>query len=485
MRCLALAQAWQESVGAPVHLVCGDLPDTLASRVAAEGFTVHRIAAPPGSREDAELTLRIAVAVGGRAPERWVVTDGYAFDLDYQRAVRAAGFRLLAIDDYNHLPVYECDVLFNQNISAAAYPYVVNDDACLLLGPRYALLRREFVAAEPPARHFDSSARNLLITLGGADPDNITARLLGFLAAHRGLGFTTRVLLGGGNAHRPALEAWLRREAVPGVELIVDARNMPELMAWADVAVSAGGSTCWELCRMGVPFLVLVLAENQRRIADTLDAEQVARQLGWGRHLGETDFIGALQSLRDNGAARMRCSRAGRALVDGQGCARVVDALARPALRMRDVTIDDARLLFEWANDADTRAASFSSAAIVWESHQRWLAQRLANPRVHQYIADADGQPVAVVRFDPDENEAVISVALSPAQRGRGLGAIVIEAGVARYAERTGCRRIRALIKPENQRSLRAFQRAGFVRVGETQVQGASALLLAWEAGRV
>jgi len=153
MRCLALAQAWQERAEggdlntempeqAQVVFVCACLPEAIEQRLKKEGCEVVRIEAEPGSSEDHAQTLAIAqeylpstINHQPLTPRTWLVLDGYSFDMAYQRAMRAAGFKLLVVDDYNHMPEYECDILLNQNLGADTYDYKVNPEAERLLGP--------------------------------------------------------------------------------------------------------------------------------------------------------------------------------------------------------------------------------------------------------------------------------------------------------------------------------------------------------------
>jgi len=110
------------------------------------------------------------------------------------------------------------------------------------------------------------------------------------------------------------------------MRLIIDA-NMPELMAWADVALSAGGSTCWELAFMGVPFLVLILADNQERIALGLEKKQIALNCGWFHTLSAEDIAERLEWLIDDSERRAEYSARGQYLVDGLGAERIVKCL--------------------------------------------------------------------------------------------------------------------------------------------------------------
>lgn len=314
MRCLALAQALQ--VHGQSHFLSVEITPALAARVVAEGFASISLAAAPGSLEDADTTIASAREHG----VAWVVVDGYQFGADYQRRLKDAGLRVLFLDDYGHAGDYCADLVLNQNLSAtvALYPQR-SSHTRLLLGTRYALLRREFLVWRERQRKIPSVARKIIVTLGGADPDNVTSRVVEALA---GLDVEARILVGGSNPHREQLKSAIRN---PKSEIIVDAPNMPELMAWADVAVAAGGSTSWELAFMGLPSLVLVLAHNQQGISAALGREGVSVALGWAEQMSPQSLQAALQGLLLDKDRRRRMVGAGRALVDGEGSARIVN----------------------------------------------------------------------------------------------------------------------------------------------------------------
>lgn len=135
-------------------------------------------------------------------------------------------------------------------------------------------------------------------------------------------------------------------------------------------------------------------------------------------------------------------------------------------LSVRRASSHDARLLFDWATDPATRAASFSSAAITWDDHVAWLSRKLSDPRCHFYIVELEGRtPVATVRFDATGASADVSVTVAPAARGKRLSAPAITAAVSTLLGATDLREIRAFIKPGNVASLRSFEQAGFEEV--------------------
>jgi RimJ/RimL family protein N-acetyltransferase len=129
---------------------------------------------------------------------------------------------------------------------------------------------------------------------------------------------------------------------------------------------------------------------------------------------------------------------------------------------LREATTTDARLLFEWRNDPGTRAASLDSQPLAWEEHVAWLKRVVADPRRALYVAVDDRGPLGTARLDAGEDDhATISITIAPERRGEGLATPLIAAACARAGGP-----VVAIVKPENARSVRAFERAGFRRTG-------------------
>ena len=166
-------------------------------------------------------------------------------------------------------------------------------------------------------------------------------------------------------------------------------------------------------------------------------------------------------------------SRTGQQLVDGQGASRVIRAMLERMIPVRDAVESDCEQVYEWANDEATRAASFDSGPIAWDSHQNWFKERLQNPNCLLLVCGNDrGQSLGLVRFDLAGDEATISINLDPRMRGQGLAAFIIVRAVDELFKRYSILRVSAFIKPRNLRSARAFVRAGFSDVGPTNVRG-------------
>jgi spore coat polysaccharide biosynthesis predicted glycosyltransferase SpsG len=405
--------------------------------------------------------------------------DGYQFGDEYMSRVSEGGLhQLLVIDDYRHADRYPADIVLNQNVMDSSVRYGdEHTGAELLLGPSYALLRPEFrrpLLRARPGR--TAGARRVLVTMGGADPDDMTGKVL---SALRGLGSRVDVTVVVGSANPRAVR--LQRDcASSGFRCLRDVRDMRSLMDRTDLAVSGGGTTCWELAARGVPSLLIVLADNQAALAEALHKAGAAVCLGWFRGLDERRLRDRVRALLDDPSARRRLGRRARALVDGRGSLRVLDKLMSRALTLRRAGPRDARRLFSWVNDPMVRAASLSPRRIGWDEHLHWCREKLTDPSSALYLAfDRSGEAVGQIRFDETSpGRAEVDVHVAPSRRGRGIGPFVIRQGVRRFFSETRTSVITAFILSENAPSKRAFASAGFVARGAAVRRGRRGVLL-------
>jgi UDP-2,4-diacetamido-2,4,6-trideoxy-beta-L-altropyranose hydrolase len=471
MRMIALAQAWRQSGGNGVF-VSADITPPLEQKIRDEGFGVEKITTVPGSREDLAAT-RAAVSArdaGGRSVA--VALDGYQFDGSFQSGLKEAGCRLLVVDDYGHADSYHADFVLNQNISARDALYARKDWGTeLLLGPRFALLRQEFLGNHFTQRSIPRRASKLLVTLGGADADNVTKKVIEALA---GSGLEVKVAIGGSNPHLESLREAAQTATAGGtrVDLAVNANNMPGLMHWADMAIAAGGSTCWELAFSGLPSIFVILADNQEQNARELERQGFGLCLGRHTDLTGSPLRDAVDRLAGDAASRAAFASRGRELVDGLGAQRVAARLWGDCdLELLPATENDFELLWQWANDPMTRANSFNSSPIPWEKHKDWCHAKLQDVCCCLWmVATPTLGKIGIVRFDRAGPEATVSISLAPEARGKGYGHGIITAACQQLFQSSETKLVRAVIKPENKASTRAFEQAGFLRGEDTAV---------------
>lgn len=319
-RSLALAEAWSRAGGRAVFAT--------ATADVARAAGVHIPLAdisPLETGADSEAMARLA------REERalWVVCDGYRFDAAYVKRLRDDGLRVLRIVDGQTGEEHQADVLLDQNVGAEQLRYRVNSTTRVLLGTRYALLR-ETILRHRRRERASGTVRRVLGFAGGADVAQLAPRFVRAFRVVADAAMRCDVVIG------PSSATDATALAAAGDDRVAIHRNPADpgtVMAAADLALSAGGSTCWELCYLGVPMAVVAVAENQRRITSGLAAAGAAVDLGWHADLTDPGIVAALEELLADGARRDALSAAARDLVDGQGADRVVAILREETAR--------------------------------------------------------------------------------------------------------------------------------------------------------
>jgi spore coat polysaccharide biosynthesis predicted glycosyltransferase SpsG len=287
--------------------------------------------------------LRGVISRGAQEGD-WVVLDSYGLDESWEIQARAAGFRVLTIDD-SPKRHYSADVLLDPNLSERGvhrWLGVVAEHTQVWAGADYLLLRGEFFVDQTgfssPGEKAAKRAPHILVSMGGSDPPGIALRVVQALTflkeSSRELGplggaaqmldavtdFRTTVLGGAMNARAAELQALV--EALPGAEYLSSSTNVAQLMAEADLCIGAGGITIWERAYMGLPSLVVTLAENQREAVDYFQRLGAHLALGWHEDLEPVGLARAIgRALADPVGMRAMAVKA-KALVGEPGFVR-------------------------------------------------------------------------------------------------------------------------------------------------------------------
>ncbi len=250
------------------------------------------------------------------------VIDHYGWDQALHRACRRIAPCVTVIEDRREV-LHDCDIFVNQSIEPDGMRFG-EDVLDKLIGPRYALLRPSFRRARVCGGSGKEEGRVLLLC-GYTDERNLTERLFDAMDGAPGVR-AIDVVLGAANMHRECVQRRLRRAATPS-HLHVDPAPLASLMARASLAVTAAGSTCWELACLGVPMVTVVAAPNQAPVARTLMAA------GAGGSVGDVDDTLDMRlreqvvGLLADGARRRHMAARGQDLVDGFGAVRVARAI--------------------------------------------------------------------------------------------------------------------------------------------------------------
>lgn len=332
MRCLVLAQSLKAQ-GAEVLFICREQPGHLCDLITERGYSIERLAAIPGGAvadwaDDARETC-VALEAGMGRKADWLIVDHYLLDRRWEGALRSSTDRLMVIDDLCNRP-HDCDLLLDQNLVAdmhERYADKLTVSCRQLIGPSYALLHPDYARLHEHVAPRRGAIRRILIFFGGADSANLTERSLdAFLALGRPQ-IEVDIVVGASGRHGDAVRQ--KAEAHANISVHEGLPSLAALMSRADLAVGAGGSTHWERLCLGLPCLVVTLADNQRLISAELHRLEVIQLLGHHDEVNQLMITGALDRLIREGLPgdwSLRCM----AMVDGGGADRVRAALALP-----------------------------------------------------------------------------------------------------------------------------------------------------------
>ena len=236
-----------------------------------------------------------------------------------------------------------------------------------------------------------------------------------------------------------------------------------------------------ELAFMGIPFLVIALAENQKQVMSGFANKGAAVALGWHADLDPIGVAQEIDALARDRSRRESFSRLGPSLVDGSGARRVIEVVDPTDIALRRVGEQDCKIIWHWANELQTRAASFSSNPIPWEDHLSWFTEKLHSGNCILYKAtNQHGVPLGLARIDLGQSAPVISVSLDLDFRSLGLGSKLIRIATERAMKERNLERIDALIKMNTADSLRAFTKAGYEKAGKEMHKGCAAVRMSY-----
>lgn len=245
--------------------------------------------------------------------------------------------------------------------------------------------------------------------------------------------------------------------------------SLANLMSKADLAIGACGATSWERCCLGLPALVITVADNQKPLADELSRRGLVKWLGHFNTVTDASLKNAIQEFLNERKSWLKsCSEDCLNIVDGNGVKRVVSALcftSQTAINVKQAKWGDESLLLEWANDALTRKNGLNHEKISIETHHQWFISRIDDPEKYLlYILKTDlGYPVGQVRFEIQDNgDWEVHYSVAPMARGRNLGKKILEAAISEFNSINHGVKIYGRVKPKNIASKKIFEALGF-----------------------
>ncbi|VAW63009.1 Pseudaminic acid cytidylyltransferase [hydrothermal vent metagenome] len=487
MRCLTLADELRQK-GAEVQFICREFPGNIISIIQSKGYAVfvlpfseknaHQNPEPEnishknwlGSdwEEDAKETYTALLAQGY---VDWLVVDHYAIEEKWEQKQREIVSKILVIDDLADRK-HNCDLLIDQNYyenMVERYIDLVAGGCRQLLGPEYALLRKEFREVRQNMQRYVSSIEKIFIFFGGVDLTNITEKVV---EAISGIKFPDNIVVdivvGSSNPHRKSIE--LLCNNAKNLFLHIQIENMAQMMAEADLCIGSGGTVTWERCCLGLPTIAWAVAENQQQLLKDC-AKAGMLYAPDSNDFSPENIAIHIQALSQNLLLRTHIMTTGMRAIDGKGAIRVANIMLKQGAELSPATLADMQKIYKWRNHISVRKNSRSPDKIGFDEHSKWFEEILSDPDRLIFIGWSDDEEIGVLRFDISGNQAEISIYLLPGKQGYGYGIALVTAG-ENWLNRHNpdISSVSAEVLPENKASVKLFESSGY-KLNQLQYQ--------------
>ena len=393
----------------------------------------------------------------------WLIVDTYQISDNYLEYLEKY-VKVLYIDDMGE-KVYPVSAVLHYSQWQDDFSYQEKyslTHTVLLSGMKYVPIREEFKKNADCLRE-----KSVLITTGGTDPYNIAGKLLRELIKNKCFQeFSFQVVIGSMNQNMQMLQELAQQES--RICLHHNINNIDEYMRKCTCAVSAGGTTLFELCASGLPTVCFSFADNQIKFSKELSERKIMMYAGDARENSALSHIicDNLEQLVKNQILCQTYSEHMQELVDGNGASRIAEFLSEQTTKeqqctLRKAQIEDAGILYQWKNDKLCIQNSLSGYEVKWEEHILWLRRTLKNSKSKLYIMEWGGAAVGQLRLDEDNEGAMISYSIANEFRGQHLGKKLLQ-----LAEKEACllniKMLKAVVLKHNIRSQKLFSQLGY-----------------------
>ena len=325
MRCFTLAEELNKHA-ANVDFICKTEAGNLINFIRKNGFNVHELPAMLDSAKDSEYIGNLIVNRIER-PD-YIVVDHYNLSLPWEEYLLPYTDKMMVIDDFVNRR-HKCDILLNQNYGFRAQEYEdLTPGGCKrLTGPLYALLRDQFKEMRKAISKRSDEVKRILIFFGGADTSNETKKAIEAVTLLNNPAVSCTVIVGDSNLRWKEIEALCK--SLPNFTFYRQVYDIAPLMINSDLAIGAGGSNTWERCCLGLPSIVIIQAENQRRVAESLEHDGIIVNAGWFERVTPSILMKIIMKLIDDKKKLSDMRTKAMETVDGEGAGRVVAEMFR------------------------------------------------------------------------------------------------------------------------------------------------------------
>ena len=462
-RCLSLAEYLKVLGCKPVFFVSDQTFQNFSEKLT--NFEHKTIPSALDEIKDAKACLDFSKTYHTKA----FVLDSYNLGLNWEERIGAEGYKLVVIDDLERQ--HKCDLLVDFNLKQnGEVKYSESSYQTLLLGSKYILIREELRRAREKLGDYRARKKQISVCFGGSDPLNASLFAMQALKSNFPKEYSVKFLLGKGYRDLSGFNAELGEHQKFSVEK--DSPHLPQILADSMLAVGAGGTMNWERCLLGLPSIVITLADNQIASTQALANYGAIHYIGPVQDCSKEQLNTVVMNLLGDREARELMHKKALELVDGRGCKRVASHILSLTLDVRPAVMSDLNLVYNWRNHPDNRKTSLDAAEISLKDHSKWFAKAIESDNRYLFIVALEDQEIGVLRLDLIKDSAEVSIYLNPHFHGKKLGlAVLLMAPKLARKISPDLKLLSAKIKHENLASRSIFSDADYLCINEGKDQ--------------
>ncbi|WP_101845769.1 UDP-2,4-diacetamido-2,4,6-trideoxy-beta-L-altropyranose hydrolase [Halobacillus sp. Marseille-P3879] len=490
MRCLTLADQLRRK-GAGVSFICRLLRGNMIQQIQDNGFRVYTLPSPVEEHfnKDRSIPYSSWLEVDWKTDCKhtsallekyikadWLVVDHYAIGEKWERSIRNYTDRIMVIDDLADR-VHDCDLLVDQNLYKNyhhRYQDLVPGHTVKLLGPKYMLVRDEFINAKTRAISRNGIVKRLLVSFGGTDPTNETQKVLAAIRRLNRKDLMVDVVVGSSNPRKNEVKQMC--ESMPGCNFYCQINNMADLMQKADLAFGAGGTSTWERCYLGLPAITIQTASNQSGILSYMAEKGALVCLGSSKNVAEEDIVSTLSSFLQQPIRVKEMAESAWNVVQGVEEGSVVRCMLEGAgmidvhhFELRDLEKKDLPAVLKWRNSEAIREAMYTDHKITMEEHERWYNKVSSGQNTMVKLLYYKNQPIGLVNFsriDHHHRKCYWGFYIGESSAPKGSGTVLGLLALEFIFEEQSMHKLCAEVLVSNKRSFQFHKKLGFMEEG-------------------
>jgi len=476
MRCLTLADKIVEN-GSEVIFITRKNNGSITELIKLKGFSVYEIGIDSkldssnmnikdnydsllgvSEKTDANETIEIIKNLN----IDWIIIDHYSISLKWQKLIRPFVKKIMVIDDLANR-MHDCDMLLDQNWfknNESRYTDLVGSSCTLLLGPKFLLLRDEFIEIKKHKMNGLSRKINrVFVFFGGSDPSNLSSLFLKKLIRSKLNSVEVDIVIGKSNQHINEVKKIAQKRSL--TNLHIQTKNMASLISKADIAIGSGGFNLWECIYLDTPSIVFPFAQNQKTVLKDLSKFGPIKVMKNFANLNQIfEEIDDLYLELKNKMIFIE-----KDLINHNGASEAASwingNLSKKNWNIKNASKNKMSLYWEWANDTSVRMNSFDKTNIPLKIHKNWFRKKVDDPNCFLFIAYVENHPVGQVRFEVEKDCAKIDYSIVRQFRGRSLGKKLLKMSISEFRKSSNVKLIGEVIE-SNIASQKIFESIGF-----------------------